>query len=418
MNKQKLQLKVRKSLTGNYNQSVLKVRKGVRVNHNQPALKVRKGIQQNHAETLLKTQSKANMAKKILLTMLMLTMMLVNMSMAVGSAKADQCTAANGQAFIDSGQYKKAVQEFSCLVDAQPTEVEGYRGRIEAQLMLGQYSDALIDYTRVTALVIPVHSDARSTIMAGYSARLASNPDSITALTGKSFALWYFFEYTQATHTLSHLLDVQPDNVFGNLFRGSSRMLSNSNKAKGVLDIDYAIALAPNSPDVHYIAADAYTYGQADMQRAFNEATLAFNGGLHTPRVHAILATTYNSFGDRLSAADHIKAHIDLVTTEFVATGPISAGATFKLDLVPGRTYEIPVSVTAGENISIASSSKDYWDTILVLIAPDGTPVLGSDDTNAYFAAIDWNAEMTGTYKVQVTFFESVNYGQLVVTRN
>ena len=358
------------------------------------------------------------MLRKTFAMMIMLALLLTHFHGTVKSAKADQCTTANGQAFIDVGQYKKAIQEFSCVIDNQPTEVEGYRGRIEAQLMLGQYSDALHDYTRVTAVVMPVHPDTESTIMADYSARLASNPDSITALTGKSFAHWYFFEYTQAIHTLSHLLDVQPDNVYGNLFRGSSRMLSNSNKARGILDIDYALALAPNSPDVHYIAADAYTYGQPDMQRAFNEATLAFNGGLNTPRVHAILATAYNSFGDRLSAADHIKAHIDLVTNQFFVTDPISAGATFKLDLVPGRTYEIPVSVTAGENISIATSSKDYWDTILVLIAPDGTPVLGSDDTNAYFAAIDWNAEVTGTYKVQVTFFESVNYGQLVVSRN
>jgi len=362
-------------------------------------------------------KKKVEMVKKVFVTAIMLTLMLANAGTVV-SAKADQCTAAQGQLFIDSGQYKKAIQEFSCVIDTQPTEVEGYRGRIEAQLMLGQYSDALHDFTRVTALVISVHPDAESIIMAGYSARLASAPDNIPALTGEGFAHWYFFEYTQAIHTLNHLLDVQPDNVYGNLFRGSSRMLSNSNKTKGMIDIDYAIALAPSSPDVHYIAADAYTYGQPDLQRAFNEATLAFNGGLKTPRVHAILATAYNSFGDRLAAADHIKAHIDLVTTQFVATDPISAGVTFKLDLVPGRTYEIPISVTAGENISIASSSKDYWDTIMVLIDPNGTPVLGSDDTNAYFAAIDWNAEVAGMYKVQVTFFESVNYGQLVVTRN
>ena len=88
------------------------------------------------------------------------------------------------------------------------------------------------------------------------------------------------------------------------------------------------------------------------------------------------------------------------------------------LDLVPGRTYEIPIAVNAGETISIATSSHDYWDTIVVLLAPDGTPVIGSDDDNAYFAAFDWVAAETGTYLLQVTFFESVNQGELVVTRN
>ena len=74
--------------------------------------------------------------------------------------------------------------------------------------------------------------------------------------------------------------------------------------------------------------------------------------------------------------------------------------------------------VTAGETISIATSSKDYWDTIAVLLAPDGTPVVGSDDENAYFAAIDHLAQVTGTYRVRVTFFESANFGRLVVTRD
>ena len=56
------------------------------------------------------------------------------------------CTSEQGQAFIDEGLYKQAVKEFTCVIDAQPTEVDGYRGRIEAQLLLGLYSDELRDY--------------------------------------------------------------------------------------------------------------------------------------------------------------------------------------------------------------------------------------------------------------------------------
>jgi hypothetical protein len=88
------------------------------------------------------------------------------------------------------------------------------------------------------------------------------------------------------------------------------------------------------------------------------------------------------------------------------------------MDLVPGRTYEIPVAATAGETISIATSSRDFWDSIAVLLAPDRSPVVGSDDDNAYFAAFDWVAPATGTYRLRVTSFESVNTGELVVTRD
>ena len=71
------------------------------------------------------------------------------------------CSAEQAQVDIDQGRYKAAVKAFTCVIEAQPTEVEGYRGRIEAQLLLGRYSDALRDYARVTAGELPVHPDVR-----------------------------------------------------------------------------------------------------------------------------------------------------------------------------------------------------------------------------------------------------------------
>ena len=84
---------------------------------------------------------------------------------------------------------------------------------------------------------------------------------------------------------------------------------------------------------------------------------------------------------------------------------------------VAGRS-EIPVAVGAGETLSIRTSSRDFSDTIMVLLAPDGTAVVGSDDFKFYFAGLDWVAESAATYRLQVTSFESVNTGLLMVTRN
>jgi hypothetical protein len=43
--------------------------------------------------------------------------------------------------------------------------------------------------------------------------------------------------------------------------------------------------------------------------------------------------------------------------------------------------------------------------------------VVGADDTNGYYAALDWVAPATGTYVLRVTSFEAALTGQLVVTR-
>jgi tetratricopeptide (TPR) repeat protein len=348
---------------------------------------------------------------------------LVSVTSAFGQADEEigsqepRCSAERAQLLVEQGRYERAIREFTCIIDADPTAVEGYRGRIEAQLLLGRYSDALRDYARVTAFVLPAHPEVRDSILAGYAARLAIAPDNIAALTGASFARWFFFEYAQATHLLNHLIELDPDNVYGNLFRGSSRLLNGGPKALGAADMDHALALAPGSPDVRFIVSDAYTYGMSNPERALAEATLALEWGLDTPRVHAILGSAYTAFGDLLTAATHIQRHIDLVTTELVPADSIAAGETLDLELIPGRTYEIPVSVMAGETLSIATGSRDFWDSILVLLGPDGMPVLGSDDANAYFAAFEWVAPATGTYRLQVTFFESINFGVLTVTR-
>src|SRR5512144_371215 len=101
------------------------------------------------------------------------------------TASVAPCSADEGQQLLDAGQYKQAIREFTCVIGIDPTAVDGYRGRIEAELMLGRFSDAVRDYARVNAFVVPVHPDAERVIVAGYETRLAAAPDAIAALAGE-----------------------------------------------------------------------------------------------------------------------------------------------------------------------------------------------------------------------------------------
>src|SRR5262245_55191598 len=371
-------------------------------------------------ETRMLAETMSTTWRRLLLGLVLAVGLFAIAPVAHGAGKPS-CTSAAGQALIDQGRYDRAVREFTCLINADSTDVEGYRGRIEAQVLLGRYANAISDYTRVTAVVKPVHPNAWQTILDGYAARLASDPDDIKALTGASFARWWFFEYPPALQLLNQILKLEPDNAYATLFRGSSRQLHHSNLNNAIDDLNRAIELAATSPDVRQIVADAFTYGGApDFDRAFSEASLALAWGLDNPRIHAILAQTLNAAGDVLGAAEHIDRHLDLVTTELVPTAPIAPGNTFTLPLVPGRTYAIPVAVTAGQTVSIDTSSPDpdLWDTIMVLDDPYGSPVVGADDTNGYYAALNWVAPATGTYTLRVTSFEAVTTGELVVTRH
>ncbi len=325
-----------------------------------------------------------------------------------------------GQQMIAQGNYQQAIRVFSRLINDNPTDVEGYRGRIEAELLLGRYSDALRDYALITAFVLPVNSDATADIIDGYAFRLAENPRDIPALTGASFARWVGFEYNKAIQLLNRLLEIRKNDRYGLLFRGSSRMLLGANVNRGVEDLESALTLDPNNSHVRFIVADAYTYGVPDPQRALAEAMSAIALGLNTPRIQAILAAAYFSLGDETQSAIHIQLHIEMVTDELVTTAPLMDNSSIALDLVPGRTFELPVTVNAGETLSIITSSpsREIYDSILVLLDPDGNPVLGSDDFNSFFAGFEWTVAAGGTYYLQVTSFEGINTGELMVERN
>src|SRR5262245_43473882 len=132
----------------------------------------------------------------------------------VATSPKSGCTAAQGQVFIDQGRYDQAIREFTCVIAAQPTEPDGYRGLAEAELMLGRYSDALRDLARVTAYVVPVHPDAAEIIHASYKARLDADPQNIPALTGATFARWWSYQYPATIHLADQLLDIWPNDLF------------------------------------------------------------------------------------------------------------------------------------------------------------------------------------------------------------
>ena len=234
------------------------------------------------------------------------------------------------------------------MCDGRPITEDGYRGRAEAELLLGRYSDALRDLAGVTAYVVPVHLDAAEVIHAGYNARLDADPQNIPALIGATFAQWWSYKYPATIHLADQLLDVRPNDLFGHLFCGSSRLLHRSQVPAGMADLEYALALAPESADVRFVVADAYTYGVFDPNRAFAEASAALAGGLDTPRIHAILATVYLAFGDQLSAASHFKRHFELVTTELVSAAPLAAGGVLVgRPHAQERAQEIPMAAVA-----------------------------------------------------------------------
>lgn len=328
---------------------------------------------------------------------------------------------AEGQQKIDEGDYEGAVDIFTQAMEADPSQVDAYRGRAEAKLLLGQYAGAYHDMFALSiGTVQPENVDDMSAAIVGsYVSRLEADPENVPALTGRAFAAWSFWSYSDALEPLDKLLEMDPDNVYANLFRGSNRLFAGVEVDAAVADMERALELSPDSPDVRFVVADAYTYALPDPPRAYEEAQTALSLGLDTPRIHAILSASLVEAGDLDSAAYHLDQHITQVTREYVSTAPLEVGSSMTLDLVPWQTFRIPIDLNVEEQIVIGtgSDSTQVWDSILVLLGPDGTPVIGNDDFDGFYAGLDWMAPEAGRYTIRVTSFEGINTGPLVVTR-
>jgi hypothetical protein len=107
----------------------------------------------------------------------------------------------------------------------------------------------------------------------------------------------------------------------------------------------------------------------------------------------------------------------DLRATQLVEAAPFTAGATVTLPSGRGAELRNSRSSHGRRGALDLTSSRDFYDTILVVLVPDGPPVLGSHDHRQCFAGFQWVAVATGTYRIWVASFESANTGDWIVSR-
>ena len=315
-----------------------------------------------------------------------------------------------------SGLVEVTPEATPCLDPAGALDVSAYKGRIEAALMAGRFANALGEMTEIQRVVLPTIPDAFDQILTAYQAQLAANPDDLIALIGNGFAQWWVSDYAGAEATFTALLDQMQDSVYATLFRGSSRLFNGDSEA-GEADVARALELAPDNADVHFIAADAYLYALGDLDRAFEQASLARDLGLVTPRVNAILATGYMAQGDEAQATQFFAEHLAAATSEYVELEPLAAGQSVTLDFVPGRAFRIPVTAEAGEMLSLITSSDDGVDTMAVLLTSTGELVTSNDDNVDLNAGIVRAVDAADTYLLVIGTFEGAGTGVVQLVR-
>ena len=252
----------------------------------------------------------------------------------------------------------------------------GLPRRIEAQLLLGQYSNSFRTYARVTAVVTPVHPDAQSIILAGYAARLETAPNDIASAHGRELCSLGVLRLPGSHHCLDHLLDVEPTIHYGlpvsrlepaaqrprgERRRCRSRLRSRSRPKVPTCDTSWPTPTPTACSIRSVLSPKPRSRSKPGSTRpAFTRFSAAPIPRFETWRPQRPTSTDTSGSSPRSCCRQ-----------------PHFPRASVDLDLPPGQTYDLPLVVSAGEKVSIVTSSHDYWDTILILLGLDGSPAYG-----------------------------------------
>lgn len=273
------------------------------------------------------------------------------------NAYADRARAA-----ANRGDYEAAVQDLSCGLELDPRNLDILNSRGNAYYNLDRLEDALGDYNAVLEINPDYHYTYNNRANIYYM-----RGDYQTALEG----------YTRAIE-----LDPEPEIPYYNRALAHYEL---GDYAQAAADLDESLAVDPEYAPGYLLRADL---------------TLVQGGAA------ADAAAAYLRWTD-LYMSDIQRSTLE----EALAQG---------LEIVQRRAYRLSFTAEAGQMLSIAASavSGSSADPLLVLLGPDGAPLVGDDDSGVNLNAIirDFTLPVGGTYTLVLSHAGGEGEGALELT--
>lgn len=189
--------------------------------------------------------------------------------------------------------------------------------------------------------------------------------------------------------------------------------------ASAVEDLDALIAMRP-SPEAYAqrallrLSGSAFEEAVSDLDEAIDLAE-GSQPALYFYRAHA-----QDALQNQQAAASDFLEWVNGIGEQTADEGPLESGGEVTLQMAQSLVYRIDFDAKRGDeiNVLVRAIAGDI-NPLLVLLAPDGTPLVGNDDarlgrdTNA--AVVGYEAPEAGAYHLLVTHSISGYSGRVQV---
>lgn len=287
---------------------------------------------------------------------LLVVLALLTLSAQVVIQAQDDCDLQTVAEYMERGDesyfdadYEGAIADYGCAIALDPTYTSAYNYRGDGYYHLNLFDLALEDYLTATRL----------------------DPNNSYAFFNVGFVYYVQGDYASAIEAASQSIALD-DSHSGYYLLRSFIYQEQGRYDEALSDVNATIALGEDSNTASAYLTRAWIY-------------LSQNG-VETPH------------------ADFLR-WIELTETTTTTQTLDDAIQGGNLDISEGHVYRLSFEAQAGQIFSVAATSDDLIDPLLVLVAPDGTPIDSDDDGGINLNAVVQRDALpqSGTYTLVIS---------------
>lgn len=241
-----------------------------------------------------------------------------------------------------------------------------------------------------------------------YTLLIFLNPTFSQAYYGR--ALGYFSQnaFDRALSDLARALETAPNNpqyVQGIFALRADLYTQQGDLDAAIADYDSIIALNPSASG--YASRGLLRLNQDNYEAALSDMNEAIALSENEPVLYFYRAFIRARMMDDPAAASDLLRFVALNRTELTQNDPIRPGELKVVQLSRGIVHIIPFQASEGQKLSAVAGGErgSTTDPLMILLAPDGTPMIADDDSGGGTTALlrDIPLPATGLYTLVIS---------------
>jgi tetratricopeptide (TPR) repeat protein len=241
-----------------------------------------------------------------------------------------------------------------------------------------------------------------------YTLLIFLNPTFSQAYYGRALGYFNQNDFDRALSDIARALETAPDNT--RYIQGIFALRADIYTQRGDLDAaiaDYDSIIALNPDASGYAGRGLLRLNQGDLAAALSDLDQAVALAEDEAVLYFYRAFVHARSGDDAAAASDLMQFVALNRTELTQNDPIAPGELKVVQLRRGMVHVIPFQASAGQTLSAVAGGErgSTTDPLLILLAPDGTPISADDDSGGGTTALlrDIPLTVSGRYALVVS---------------